>query len=313
MGHLLVASSIVAFFPTSDGFASFRALDERAVVADELTTFSPSKFNESIDGFDNMWFWQAKDVIMPFENSNTDSNPEANVVHVACRDGKQVTVPRSTILLENDGKKALWCPNAKVGTSTVFSLIAELLGGGFVSNGDARGAGQQTTTQNLFDSGREQALCDVDFSFTFLRNPWDRVRSAYLDKVNRVVFVPNKEHATFGDFLHAIDGSVPTAMNAHWMPISTRCATAGPNQFTYSKLYKLEDHFEASIVEAFTYIGIPAERSYEALDKVGRQNPGDSDHSLAARLDAYKSEDLRRIVFETYRDDIEVGKYRFDS
>jgi len=312
MSRLLVATSIVTFFPTSDGLASIRASDETAIVADELTTFPPT-FNESMDSFDDTWLWQGKNVIMPFANGNIDSNPEANVVHVACPEGRTVTVPRSTILLEHDGKKALWCPNAKVGTSTVFSVIAELLGGGFVSDGEARGAGQQTTTHNLLDTGREQALCDVDFSFTFLRNPWDRLRSAYLDKVNRVVFVPNNDHATFGEFLEAIDGSDPRGMNAHWMPISTRCATAGPNQFTYSKVYKLEDHFEASIAEAFTHIGIPEERSYQALDKVGRQNPGDSDHSLAARLDAYESEYSRRIISETYRDDIEVGGYCFDG
>jgi hypothetical protein len=248
--------------------------------------------------------------LMPFENAHKGESG-TGAVNISCPSGKIVAVPTSSVLLEHAGKKALWCPNAKVGTSTIYSVMASILSKGEVSNGDARSLGQQTSVNSLLATGRERALCSVDFSFTFQRNPWDRVRSAFLDKINRVAFVPHKKHATFADFLYAIRRTDPRAMNAHWMPVSTRCLTAGPLEYKYSRLYKIEEHFEDSIVEAFSHIGISEAQSRRALNEVGQRNAGSSDHSIDARLKAYHSKTLADMVHEIYQDDIKVGHYHF--
>jgi hypothetical protein len=260
---------------------------------------------------------QAKDPlgnwVMPFEKARGKRENATSAVLISCPHGKTVVVPQSGVLLEHKGYKALWCPNAKVGTSTVFSVIAKIFGKGTGSNRDARSAGEQLSVKSLIAKGKEQALCSVDFSFTFQRNPWDRVRSAFFDKVNRVVFVPNKRNATFSDFLLAVRGSRSQSMNAHWMPVSTRCLTAGPDKYMYTNLYKIEEHFEESIVEALHRIHIDPHRTRQALKEVGRQNVGGSDHSIDARLNAYKDGTLRDIIQEIYRDDIQVGNYHFDK
>jgi hypothetical protein len=259
-----------------------------------------------------------KNDLFPFTTA-AEPSKNAGIVNIACPSGKTIVLPREGILLERGQKRILWCPNAKVGTSTVFSTFAYLVGkysastGQAISNGEARADGRQTAIHEIVQSGHEKELCDaIPFSFTVMRNPWDRVRSAYLDKVNRVVFVPNHRHATFQQFLNAISKSDPVSMNAHWQPVSQRCVTAGPNRFSYSKVYKLEEHFEESLAEAFAHLDIPKERTRAAMEQIGRQNVGESDHTIESRLKAYTNPVARKIIQEVYHDDIEVGGYEFN-
>jgi hypothetical protein len=249
--------------------------------------------------------------LMPFTTNGQSSEP-SRIVSVSCPSGKTIRLPRDGILLENGQKRILWCPNAKVGTSTIFNTFANLVRERSASYNNARVDGQQTSIHKIVESGHEQKLCDaIPFSFTVVRNPWDRVRSAYLDKINRVIFVPNHKHATFDQFLDAISKADPVHMNAHWKPVSERCVTAGPNRFSYSKVYKMEEHFEDSIAEAFTHLGIPKGRTRATMEQIGRRNVGKEDHTIEARLNAYNNPDARRIIEEVYHDDIEVGGYEF--
>jgi hypothetical protein len=248
---------------------------------------------------------------LPF---TTDANPSENsgIVNISCHSGETIMLPRDGVLLEHGHKRILWCPNAKVGTSTIFSTFAYLVGKHGRSNSEAREHGQQTAIHKIVQSGHEQKLCDaIPFSFTVIRNPWDRVRSAYLDKINRVIFVPHQKKATFEQFLRAISKVDPLSMNAHWRPISLRCVTAGPNRFSYSKVYKMEKHFDESIAEAFVHLGIPKERTRAAMKKLGQQNVGEADHTIEARMKAYKNSHSRKIIQDIYHDDIEVGGYEF--
>jgi hypothetical protein len=285
----LIASSVVMLFR---GGAALSVL---------LVNQAPTNASDSLNAI----------TVFPF---TTEAQPSetAGIVRIACPSGKTIVLPHDGVLLEHGQKRILWCPNAKVATSTVFSTFAHLVGENSVSNGEARADGQQTAIHKIVESGHEKKLCDaIPFSFTVVRNPWDRVLSAYLDKVNRVVFVPNHTHATFQQFLNAISRSDPVSMNAHWMPVSQRCVTAGPNRFSYSKVYKLEEHFEETLAEAFAHLGIPKERTRAAMEKVGRQNVGESDHTIESRLKAYTNLEARKIIREVYHDDIEVGGYEF--
>eukprot|EP00927_Polykrikos_kofoidii_P008442 TRINITY_DN1349_c0_g1_i5.p1 TRINITY_DN1349_c0_g1~~TRINITY_DN1349_c0_g1_i5.p1 ORF type:complete len:298 (-),score=39.05 TRINITY_DN1349_c0_g1_i5:74-967(-) len=291
----LVASSVVMLF--------------RGGAALSTLPGTPASTNAS-DHLDADMFANKND-LFPFTTA-AEPSKNAGIVNIACPSGKTIVLPREGILLERGQKRILWCPNAKVGTSTIFSTFAYLNGEHSVSNSDARADGRQTSIHNLVQSGREKKLCDaMPFSFTVMRNPWDRVRSAYLDKINRVIFVPNHTHATFQQFLHAISKSDPVSMNAHWKPVSQRCVTAGPNRFSYSKVYKMERNFEESIAEAFAHLDIPKVRTRAMMEKLGRQNVGKEDHTIEARVKAYKDPDARKIIEEIYHDDIEVGGYEF--
>jgi hypothetical protein len=303
MVSVFVLTSVAVFLPIIAALTNVRQSSDIGVI-DEMFKMPREQANESKD-LPSAW-------VMEFEKPGVEEHA-TQMEHISCPRGKTVSVPHSGVVLEHKGYTALWCPNAKIGTSTIFAVIAKIFGTGTDSDLDARSAGKQSSVSSLVAKGKEQALCNVHFSFTFQRNPWDRVRSAFLDKVNRVVFVPNKRNATFSDFLFAVGRSHPGSMNAHWMPVSTRCLTAGPEKYTYNKLYKIEEHFEESIVEALHRIHIDPHRTRQALKEVGRQNVGGSDHSIDARLNAYKDGTLRDIIQEIYRDDIQVGNYHFDK
>jgi len=84
--------------------------------------------------------------------------------------------------------KMIWCPNAKVGTTSMYDLFHKVLGTGehvrcikefpnkcapFVSMG-------------VIPEKERQKLCERGFTtFTFVRNPYERVLSAFLDKIGR--------------------------------------------------------------------------------------------------------------------------------
>jgi hypothetical protein len=291
-----MASSVVMLFRGGAALSS--------VAVDQVLT------KASEDFYDDVF---ASGPGLRFESGARPSNT-AKLVSIACPSGKTIMLPGNGILLERGEKRILWCPNAKAGTSSVFRTFAYLAGEQAVTNGEARADGRQTSIRNIIQSGHEKKLCDrIPFSFIVMRNPWDRIRSAYLDKVNRVVFVPGHRHASFHQFLHAISKSSPAAMNAHWQPASHRCVTAGPNRFNYTKMYKLEEHFEESLAEAFAHLGITKRRTREAIKKLGRQNVGESDHTIESRLTAYKDPDTMKIMQEIYHDDIEGGGYEFNS
>jgi len=291
----LVASSVVMLFRGGVALSSVPA-------ADVSTNASQDYY---VDMFAN------KNELMPFTN-DVQSSETSGIVRISCPSGKTIVLPHGGILLEHGQKRILWCPNAKVGTSTIFNTFSYLVREHVALNRNARADGQHSSIHKIVQSGHEQKLCDaIPFSFTVMRNPWDRVRSAYLDKINRVAFVPNHRHATFQQFLQAVSKVDPASMNAHWQPVSQRCVTAGPNRFSYSKLYKIEEHFEESIAEAFAHLGIPKVRTRAAMDTVGRRNVGQADHTIEARVKVYEDPDARKIIEEIYHDDIEVGGYEF--
>jgi len=291
-----IASSLVMFFRGGAALSIVPA-------EDALPNASQNLFAE---------MFKHKNDLIPF-TSNAVPNENGGIWTISCPSG-EMKLPRDGVILEHRKKKILWCPNAKVGTSTIFSTFAYLAGERSASNSEARSHGRQTTIHKLVRSGREKSLCGaIPFSFTVLRNPWDRVRSAYLDKINRVIFVPGFKNATFKKFLHAVSKTDPRSMNAHWTPVSTRCATTGPNRFEYSKVYKLEKHFGESLAEAFAHLGFSAARTREAMEKFGQQNVGREHHTVETRKKAYRDREMHHIIRDIYRDDIELGGYEFRS
>lgn len=231
-----------------------------------------------------------------------------------------MSLSRTSIVLKNpaNGKMAAWCPNAKIGTSTMCATISNIILGKKIEAYENLDGGHGwfykhvKSVKDYVLDGKEQELCSMEMSFTFIRNPWERLISAFLEKVaTRVILVPGFHNATFSQLIHALKDINPNQMNGHFMPVSARCLTGVAD---YTKVYKIEHDFEQSIAEAFNSLGVSRHHTLDVLKKVGARNQNSQHHrGLSDRREMYKNEALVDIVARLYADDIAFGRYAMDK
>ena len=84
--------------------------------------------------------------------------------------------------------KMIWCPNAKVGTTSMYDPFYKVIGTG----GHVRCIKEfpnkcaPFVSMGVIPEKERQKLCERGFTtFTFVRNPYERVLSAFLDKIGR--------------------------------------------------------------------------------------------------------------------------------
>jgi len=100
----------------------------------------------------------------------------------------------------------------KAANSTVVTNLARLKFGRDIPSRLAKKMFRTPSALNFREAARVGSL----FKFTVVRNPYTRILSAYLDKVERRALRENKE-SSFRDFLQALkDGKLYS--NAHWAP-----------------------------------------------------------------------------------------------
>mmetsp|Transcript_49883 Transcript_49883/g.108454 ORF Transcript_49883/g.108454 Transcript_49883/m.108454 type:complete len:329 (+) Transcript_49883:58-1044(+) len=229
------------------------------------------------------------------------------------------------------GKNGLWCPNAKVGTTTVYRALTNIPGWIPLKEGKPTRCYPTTPTSHtaacwyhskagdplmrsvtqMIKHGKGHELCDA-FTFTFVRNPWDRLRSAYLEKIASGKFELAGKEPSFSEFVRFVASQEPNTMNMHWRPVATTCLTAGDDEKVarYNKIYRLEDGLNNQLFEALSHTNLNYPKVEEAfmsrppsiLDRVGNYTTGDGLHE--------KSE-LVRLVTKTFARDIKMGGYNF--
>ena len=148
----------------------------------------------------------------------------------------------------------VWCPNAKVGTTTWYEILRRRLTPQLhtlprcfpMACPDKRGGLRLRNYPLLLPKRMPSSLhlCDRRrfVSFTFVRNPWDRLASAYLSKISRptisdrqALAVQNRirilfglrrsQRIAFGHFIRWVVQQNASTMNQHWKPHSERCDT----------------------------------------------------------------------------------------
>jgi len=168
-------------------------------------------------------------------------------------------------------------------------------------------------------------------SFVVVRNPWDRLRSAYVDKISRGKQMPKHMQAdkmnrivTFTEFVAYVE-EYPDE-NIHWQPVSSRCLTIpsvdGKTMFRYDHIIKIEEGLSEQLFNVFGMAGISSSiftGNYSILHQNVKSNvTGIPNELITFYLNAANDtnssvSNLIERVRRIYQDDIEQFGYSFPS
>lgn len=229
----------------------------------------------------------------------------------------RVVVPHAMILI---GSSLLWCPNAKSGTSTVYNVLWQ----NNIIEQNQRCYDESCSLQVQASKKLKSWSSPKPLSFVIVRNPYSRIRSAYVGKIQtgriKVKDANNRPIAnpSFYEFLNYVKMN-PTK-NIHWTPVSSRCLVSGSNftegAFQYDYILKLEeDDLPKKLTEIFKRANIDLPVEIERSPK--NQH---TDHSSSSIVGFYREaaeasnvtvKELIQLVGQIYKEDIEPFGYSF--
>lgn len=227
----------------------------------------------------------------------------------------RIIIPPSMILI---GSSLLWCPNAKSGTSTAYKLLWE----NEIIPKDYRCYYPKcpfVASKKVKNWSSSKPL-----SFVIVRNPYDRIRSTYIDKIQpknrlrkqKLMKIDNNNTTSFYEFVKYVtkhpEGDI------HWQPVSSRCYTGNGKSssgvFQYDYVLKLEEgNLPQKLAEIFARAGIDLPEGIET-EPVNRNRYNSSlvdFYRDAAEEGGVTMEMLIGLVKYIYRDDIRSFGYSF--
>jgi len=172
-------------------------------------------------------------------------------------------------LIVAPGRKLVWCPTEYATTGSMRELLQnETDGGGDAPiGGPGSGGGPSIVLSGAMSAAEVGSLCEQGlFSFTVVRNPWERLLSTYMTKIasadrdspahakslqkyRRAIHThaglpaaATTANITFGHFVNWLSVQPAGAMHHHWLPAAIRC---DPEHAPYS----LVGHFETLVTD----------------------------------------------------------------
>ncbi len=157
----------------------------------------------------------------------------------------------------------------------------------------------------------QQNVLKKFFVFSFFRNPFTRVLSAYLDKLqseknnkeyqwiaNEMGF-PDTKSMNFSDFITYLENG-NLYKNAHWAPQVNLCPFSFDKLHFIGKVENIEEDLSLVINKIF------GEKSYNGFIMINHNK-----QSANSRINDYYSEKLIKRVYKLYNKDISHLKYKF--
>jgi len=207
----------------------------------------------------------------------------------------------------------LWCPNAKIATTTVYMILYEL---GLYPRGDRCKDCEQQAWKQLQGNSTMKSKVQKAVSFTLVRSPWERLRATYVGKIlDEKTRLRGFDHVpSFVEFVAYVGQNLKE--NIHWQPVSTRCLTSPDEDghvFHYDHIIRLKDgDMMPRLHQLFTEAGISVPDT--AMVARNQHTPHTNDALIQFYRDAatpkMSMEDIIEAVGEIYRDDVEGGFQR---
>jgi hypothetical protein len=158
----------------------------------------------------------------------------------------------------------------------------------------------------------EQVLASESFfKFTYVRNPYTRVLSAYLDKIKNqpeeryrllpTLGLPAESEPTFLEFLRAIQAQRDSWRDIHW---ATQSRLTQINNINYNFVGRFES-FSTSFPRILNLLGI--DEQFIARTRAPSNITGASD-----RLREYVGSKEREVIIATYESDFLNFRYSLD-
>jgi len=151
-------------------------------------------------------------------------------------------------------------------------------------------------------------LNDDYFKFTFVRNPYTRILSCYLDKIvgrSKIVFLPKigfdpNAELSFKEFLLAVKKQSYAEMDSHWTPQSVLLAADSISLDFIGR----QENFDNDLQKALAIINKTKSNTIEneALHAVGANK----------KLQEYITDDIANLIQEIYTDDFLLYGYSTD-
>jgi hypothetical protein len=253
-----------------------------------------------------------------------------------CRLANRVTWPEADYLLDPQ-QRFIYCPIAKAACSSVKRWFLEISGDTrpFRGHDDARLA--EYTLRMQHGAALSLLRNERVFTFTFVRNPWSRLVSAYLNKcltLNKISerFLRSlgqgneveqgrvlrlQPTVTFRQFVHFLSTGNSRQFDVHWRP---QYLFLRDNRFDFiGRVEQLENDF----AKVSARLGIDHPLGHINVTRYDRQSSDDivadcTPQQLQARgaypdYRQFYPPDLQQLVGQIYARDIELFGYSFDE
>jgi len=219
--------------------------------------------------------------------------------------------PGRNIVIYNNG--LIWCPAAKTGSTTILhAMHAPSSHTHHAHDHHATGSSAAAALGSVRSGGKvsvvgawsltpaqKSVLCSrPHLTFTMTRDPFDRLVSAYIDKVvlggsgcNKAKEVMKKQHPltkypTFSQFLEALRDMELESMDPHTYPFSYRCGTGASSNYTYDMIGRLA-HFDSDMQTLYNVLELGTYEPYNNKDL------GNVSWGMDERLELLKTFSLR--------------------
>ena len=163
-------------------------------------------------------------------------------------------------------------------------------------------------------------------SFTVVRNPWDRLFSAYYNKIRHrkidfivvngtTMWLKRKAVPTFEQFVEYVAMQLPREMNMHWGSYEYRCHTSGPNAYPFDFILRAENGLKSGIQKIAAYSGVKLRLDYDT--KFEHREENKRYRYFAAKQYAYRNKlvntNLVKLVGQIYKGDVTKFNYVFSD